>query len=225
MHRISIRRISTSTAVTHFSIALAMLVGATTLGVTTNASGSVDRPVMDSSSVSQEMVNQVAARKAAAAKQREAIAKTDHAAKLKAEKKKAAKKKAAKLRAAKKKAARAAEARQAAAERATRAAAAVRPGSNRALGKQLAASRGWGDAQFVCLDRLWTRESGWSQRAANSSGAYGIPQALPGSKMASAGSDWATNPKTQIAWGLSYIGHRYGSPCGAWSAFLAKGWY
>lgn len=102
----------------------------------------------------------------------------------------------------------------------------VQPGSARAIGKDLAAARGWGDDQFACLDRLWTRESGWRYNAHNrSSGAYGIPQALPGSKMASAGSDWQTNPATQITWGLGYIANRYGDPCGAWAHFVARGWY
>ncbi|MCL2788349.1 MAG: ubiquitin-like domain-containing protein [Micrococcales bacterium] len=82
------------------------------------------------------------------------------------------------------------------------------------------------DTEFRCLVALWDRESGWKTTAANRySGAYGIPQALPGSKMASAGSDWQTNPKTQIKWGLGYIKGRYGTPCGAWSAFQSKGWY
>jgi hypothetical protein len=85
---------------------------------------------------------------------------------------------------------------------------------------------GWGASQFSCLDRLWTRESKWSLTATNpSSGAYGIPQALPGTKMASAGSDWRHNPLTQISWGLSYIRLRYSSPCGAWAHSEASGWY
>ena len=72
--------------------------------------------------------------------------------------------------------------------------------------------------QFGCLDSLWTKESGWSSTPSNaSSGAYGIPQALPGSKMAAAGSDWQTNPATQIKWGLQLHQGRYGSPCAAWS--------
>lgn len=103
---------------------------------------------------------------------------------------------------------------------------AVKPGSNRALGRELAAARGWGDDQFKCLDNLWTRESGWRHTAANrSSGAYGIPQALPGSKMASVGSDWQTNPETQIKWGLNYVKGRYSTPCGAWAHFQNRGWY
>ena len=76
---------------------------------------------------------------------------------------------------------------------------------------------GFSTDQFGCLDSLWTRESQWNPAAHNpSSGAHGIPQSLPGSKMASAGPDWATNPVTQITWGLGYIQDRYGSPCGAW---------
>ncbi|WP_186316503.1 lytic transglycosylase domain-containing protein [Microbacterium sp. BH-3-3-3] len=85
---------------------------------------------------------------------------------------------------------------------------------------------GWGDDQFSCLVSLWNRESGWRADAYNAgSGAYGIPQALPGDKMASAGLDWRTNAVTQISWGLSYIGSRYGSPCGAWDHSQRTGWY
>jgi hypothetical protein len=85
---------------------------------------------------------------------------------------------------------------------------------------------GFGQDQFGCLDSLYMRESGWSVTADNpSSSAYGIPQALPGSKMASAGADWATNPVTQIRWGLGYIQDRYGSPCGAWAHSESNGWY
>ncbi|HLS04010.1 MAG TPA: ubiquitin-like domain-containing protein [Actinomycetales bacterium] len=102
----------------------------------------------------------------------------------------------------------------------------VKPGSNRELGREMAADRGWGDDQFRCLDNLWTRESNWRHTAANSSsGAYGIPQALPGSKMGSVGSDWRTNPATQIPWGLNYIKGRYGTPCGAWNFFQNRNWY
>jgi hypothetical protein len=101
-------------------------------------------------------------------------------------------------------------------------------GSTREIGQQLAAERGWTGQQWICLDKLWTNESGWNTYARNrSSGAYGIPQALPGSKMATAGSDWQTNPATQIKWGLGYIAGRYSTPCGAWSAFLSRSphWY
>jgi hypothetical protein len=100
------------------------------------------------------------------------------------------------------------------------------PNAARALGKSMAAARGWTGEQWTCLEALWTRESGWRWNADNpSSSAYGIPQALPGSKMATAGSDWLTNPATQIAWGLQYIAGRYGNPCGAWAHSEAKGWY
>jgi uncharacterized protein YabE (DUF348 family) len=99
-------------------------------------------------------------------------------------------------------------------------------GGNRAIGQQMAAARGWTGSQWTCLEKLWTKESGWNHLAANpSSGAYGIPQALPGSKMGSAGSDWRTNPATQIEWGLGYIAGRYGTPCGAWSHSQAVNWY
>lgn len=100
------------------------------------------------------------------------------------------------------------------------------PGTAKAIAWELLQARGWGEAEYNCLVALWQRESGWNHLAENrSSGAYGIPQALPGSKMASAGSDWRTNPRTQIVWGLGYIQNRYGTPCGAWNAFLTKGWY
>jgi hypothetical protein len=85
---------------------------------------------------------------------------------------------------------------------------------------------GYGSNQFQCFNNIIMRESMWKIDATNpSSGAYGIPQALPGSKMASEGSDWRTNPATQIIWGVKYMKDRYGSPCAAWSFKAAKGWY
>lgn len=100
------------------------------------------------------------------------------------------------------------------------------PGSAQAIAYEMVLARGWGDDQFSCLVALWKKESGWNTFAMNkSSGAYGIPQSLPGSKMASAGADWATNPATQITWGLGYISGIYGTPCGAWGASQSKGWY
>ncbi len=96
----------------------------------------------------------------------------------------------------------------------------------RDVARSLLAEYGFGADQFSCLDSLYTRESGWNVSADNpSSSAYGIPQALPGEKMASAGADWATNPVTQIRWGLGYIQDVYGSPCGAWGHSQATGWY
>lgn len=87
-------------------------------------------------------------------------------------------------------------------------------------------SYGWSETDIDCLISLWNKESGWNPYAYNaSSGAYGIPQALPGSKMASAGSDYQTNYQTQINWGLSYISSRYGSPQNAWNHSQNKGWY
>jgi hypothetical protein len=85
---------------------------------------------------------------------------------------------------------------------------------------------GFGEDQWPCLYNLWMRESGWKTTAGNqSSGAYGIPQALPASKMAVVGPDYLTDAATQITWGLGYVKGRYGTPCGAWSSFQAKGWY
>jgi hypothetical protein len=87
-------------------------------------------------------------------------------------------------------------------------------------------SFGWSSSQFACLKPLWAHESGWSVTAYNpGSGAYGIPQALPGSRMATAGPNWHGNAATQIRWGLRYIRGSYGSPCGAWNHELATGWY
>lgn len=100
------------------------------------------------------------------------------------------------------------------------------PGSAQAYAYGAVASRGWGEDQYSCLVSLWNKESGWRVNAMNSSsGAYGIPQSLPGSKMASAGSDWETNAGTQIEWGLGYISGRYGTPCGAWGHSVDVGWY
>jgi hypothetical protein len=136
------------------------------------------------------------------------------------------------------------EARHAAARRARRAAAraaarrtatarqtvqATRParssGSPQRIAMAMLGSYGWSAGQFGCLNDLWSRESGWNPAAENADGAFGIPQALPGSKMASAGADWQTNPATQIRWGLGYIRELYGSPCGAWDHELATGSY
>ena len=100
------------------------------------------------------------------------------------------------------------------------------PGTAKAIALEMVTARGWGVEEYNCLVALWDRESGWNVYAMNSSsGAYGIPQALPGDKMASAGADWATNPATQIAWGLGYIQDRYGTPCGAWAHSETNGWY
>jgi len=121
-------------------------------------------------------------------------------------------------------AARVAEEQRLAAERAAVVAAAV--ADPRSVGRALAAERGWGGEQFGCLDRLWTKESGWKHTADNpTSSAYGIPQALPGKKMASEGADWESNPITQIRWGLGYIDDVYGTPCSAWGHSQRVDWY
>lgn len=109
---------------------------------------------------------------------------------------------------------------------ATGVATAVPAGSAQEIAHAKVLGRGWGEDQFSCLVTLWNRESHWNAYARNPySGAYGIPQALPGSKMASAGADWATNPATQIEWGLGYISGRYGTPCGALGHSYSVGWY
>jgi hypothetical protein len=105
------------------------------------------------------------------------------------------------------------------------AAALVPSGSPQQIAAAMLGSFGWSSSQFSCLEPLWEQESGWSVTAANPDGAYGIPQALPGSKMAGAGPDWQTDAATQIRWGLEYIQSMYGSPCGAWDHEQATGWY
>jgi hypothetical protein len=154
------------------------------------------------------------ARKAAAAARAARIQKARQAA---AARKAAAARQAAERRAT---AARAARAQQ-------RASIAARAASDpRSTARVMLGNYGWGSGQFGCLNSLWMKESSWNHRAVNgSSGAYGIPQSLPGSKMASAGSDWRTNPATQIKWGLQYIKDVYGSPCSAWSHSQAVNWY
>ena len=100
------------------------------------------------------------------------------------------------------------------------------PGTAQSIASSMLSSFGWKPSTyFSCLDDIWSRESGWSVTAENASGAYGIPQALPGDKMATAGPDWQTNATTQIKWGLGYIQGRYGDPCSAWSFWQAHGWY
>jgi hypothetical protein len=162
---------------------------------------------------------QVAAEKATAAK----------AAAAKAAAAKAAAAKAAAAKAAAVKSAQQAAARKAAAQRAqsARQAAATTPsGSPQQVAERMLGQFGWSSSQFSCLQPLWEHESGWSVTAENpTSGAYGIPQSLPGAQMASAGADWQTNAATQIRWGLTYIQGRYGSPCGAWAHEEFSNWY
>jgi hypothetical protein len=162
-----------------------------------------------------EHEQKVAAEKAAAAKAAKAKA---EAAKAKAEAARAAKAKAE----AKAEAAKAARARAAANAAVKTQAVSAPSGTPQQIARQMVGS----SSQFSCLNSLWEHESGWSVTAENaSSGAYGIPQALPGSQMATAGGDWRTNAATQIKWGLTYIDSRYGSPCGAWAHEQASNWY
>jgi hypothetical protein len=99
-------------------------------------------------------------------------------------------------------------------------------GSPQQIAEQMLSQFGWSSSQFSCLDPLWQEESGWNVSAYNpGSGAFGIPQALPGSRMSSAGPDWETDAATQIRWGLEYIQGLYGSPCAAWAHEEADGWY
>lgn len=102
----------------------------------------------------------------------------------------------------------------------------LRSADPRQIAQSLMPEYGLSAGEFSCLDQLWQKESEWDATAANpTSSAYGIPQALPGSKMSSAGADWETNPATQIRWGLGYIRDRYGSACSAWSHSQANNWY
>jgi hypothetical protein len=159
-----------------------------------------------------------AAQKAAAAKAAAAKAAAAKAAAAKAAAQQAAQQQAAQQQAAQQQAAQQSTAQQPAAS--------APSGSPQQIAEQMLSQFGWSSGQFSCLQPLWALESGWNIYASNpGSGAYGIPQALPGSKMASAGPDWQSDAATQIRWGLTYIQGTYGSPCAAWSHEEADGWY
>ena len=159
---------------------------------------------------------------AAVAAEQERIAAEKAAAEKAAAEKAAAEKAAAEKKAAEKKAA-----EQKAAEKAPATPKGGNRAANKELGRHLAATLyGWTGEQFTCYDNIIMRESLWDQYADNpNSSAYGIPQALPGKKMASEGADWKTNPETQIRWGLKYVKERFGTPCKAWAFKRANGWY
>jgi hypothetical protein len=172
--------------------------------------------------VSQDYVTPAEAAGIAAAKKRayEAQLRAERAARERARREALAKRKRDAARAA-------ARARARASAAAKAAAAAANPSSaeNQALGEKMNAAKGWASC-WPSLLQIWTHESHWNERASNPySGAYGIPQALPGSKMATAGANWQTNAATQIAWGLSYISARYGDPCKAWTFWQNNHWY
>jgi hypothetical protein len=223
------RVITVATAGT-LTLATAVTAAAGTLSAT-SAAGTSDAYM---TSVSAHGISAQAARPAGATSLQQAVLfdqvraiEAHEAAAAKAAAAKAAKEKAAKA-AAKADAAKAAKATAAAnAAVATQAATVTTPsGSPQQIAQQMLGQFGWSSGQFSCLQPLWQKESGWSLTAENpSSGAYGIPQALPGSQMASAGGDWQTSAATQIKWGLTYIQGRYGSPCGAWAHEQSAGWY
>jgi hypothetical protein len=99
-------------------------------------------------------------------------------------------------------------------------------GAKRIAKEMMATEYGWGEGQYKCLNRLWTKESNWNYQARNPrSGAHGIAQALPASKMEKVGTDWRTNPITQIQWGLLYVSERYNTPCAAWNKFRRSNFY
>jgi hypothetical protein len=171
------------------------------------------------SAAARAAVARAAAQKAAAAKAAAAKAAAAKAAAAKAAAQQAAQQQAAQQQAAQQQATQ----QQAAAQQP---AASAPSGSPQQIAQQMLSQFGWSSGQFSCLQPLWALESGWNIYASNpSSGAYGIPQALPGSKMASAGPDWQSDAATQIRWGLTYIQGIYGSPCAAWSHEQADGWY
>jgi hypothetical protein len=174
------------------------------------------------SAAAKAAVAKAAAQKAAAAKAAAAKA-AARAAAAKAAAQQAAQQQAAQQQAAQQQAAQQQAAQQTTAQQP---AASAPSGSPQQIAEQMLSQFGWSSSQFSCLQPLWALESGWNIYASNpSSGAYGIPQALPGSKMASAGPDWQSDAATQIRWGLTYIQGTYGSPCAAWSHDEADGWY
>lgn len=172
--------------------------------------------------VSHDYVTPAEAAGIAAAKQRayEAQVRAERAARERAKREALAKRKREAARAAAR-----ARARASAAAKAVAGAANPSAAQNQALGEKMNAAKGWAGC-WPSLLQIWTHESHWNERASNPySGAYGIPQALPGSKMATAGANWQTNAATQIAWGLSYISARYGDPCKAWTFWQNNHWY
>ena len=179
--------------------------------------GLAQRQTSHASAAAKAAVAKAAAQKAAAAKAAAAKAAAAKAASAKAAAQQAAQEQAAQQRATQ---------QQAAQQTTAQPATSAPSGSPQQIAEQMLSQFGWSSSQFSCLQPLWALESGWNIYASNpSSGAYGIPQALPGSKMASAGPDWQGDAATQIRWGLSYIQGTYGSPCAAWSHEEADGWY
>jgi hypothetical protein len=227
-------RVITVAAAGTLSLAAVISVAGVTLTTSTAAAGTTDAYLTSvggnaafhaaaGDSLSPQQVVILAKTQAVKAEHQQEVAAEKAAAKAAATKAAA---KAAAAKAAAKEAAKAAAAKAAAAKAIQTAAVTTPSGTPQQIAKQMLGKYGWSSSQFSCLSPLWERESGWSVTAENSSsGAYGIPQALPGSQLASAGGDWQTNAATQIKWGLTYIHDRYGSPCGAWAHEQGDGWY
>jgi hypothetical protein len=223
------RAITLATAGT-LALATAISLAATLPGTSSPAAASADAAYQ--STTSQQATAQPSANGVAQAvmfARMRSIEAARHQQELTAQKAtKAAEAKASAAKAAAAKAAAAKSSAQAAkkARPAQQAAATTPSGSPEQVAERMLSQFGWSSSQFSCLQPLWEHESGWSMTAENpSSGAYGIPQALPAAQMASAGVDWQTSATTQIRWGLTYIQGRYGSPCGAWAHEEADNWY
>ncbi|MFF4446845.1 transglycosylase SLT domain-containing protein [Streptomyces sp. NPDC001502] len=234
MSRISVRgfAVASATAVTTVGAVVGVATGDPTNDLETTASGATllaDIPVGDQAQVQSASLTQQAdaiahAADADAKRSAEEAARVQAAEDAKSKKAEAEKEKAeaeAKLKKERE------EKEQVASRSAARDAGDFAPQSSytvaqvKAIAQQMVPS-----GQFQCFSNIINQESTWNYKAVNSSsGAYGLVQALPGSKMASAGADWRTNPATQIKWGLNYMEDRYGSPCGAWSFHQANGWY
>ncbi|WP_223837851.1 transglycosylase SLT domain-containing protein [Streptomyces venezuelae] len=229
MSRISVRgfAVASATAVTTVGAVVGVATGDPSNDLETTASGTTllaDIPVGEQAAVQTASLTQQADAIALSA-DADAKKSVEEAARLQAakdakEKKAAAEAKAKKEREEKDKA-------EVASRSATRDSSDFAPQSSytvaqvKAIAKQMVPA-----GQFQCFSNIVNHESTWNYRAQNpSSGAYGLVQALPGSKMSSAGADWRTNPATQIEWGLNYMNKRYGSPCGAWSFWQANNWY
>jgi len=225
-------RVITVAAAGTLTLATLISVAGVTLSTSTAAAGTADAYLTSANDNAAAVRAAHSDNGSTSAQQMVIVSKTqdmraEHQQEIAAEKAAAAR--AAKARAAAKaEAAWAAKARAAAnaAVKAHAASVATPSGSPQQIAQAMLSKYGWSSGQFACLNPLWGHESGWSVTAENpSSGAYGIPQALPGSQMATAGGDWHTNAATQIKWGLTYIQGRYGSPCGAWAHEQSAGWY
>ncbi|MEJ5946258.1 hypothetical protein WDZ17_13245 [Pseudokineococcus basanitobsidens] len=209
---------------------VAAATGAVTAGAPTTAAGGSAPALVDRAPVAlpADVVDALRAERATAADHRQEVAaeQAAEAAARAAAEREAAERAAAEQAAAEEAAAERAAAAEAEAAREQEAASRSAQRDPRAVAASMVGDHGWGSEQMSCLDQLWTKESSWQWDADNpTSSAYGIPQALPGEKMAEAGADWETNPVTQIRWGLDYIDASYGTPCSAWSHSQATDWY